>query len=135
MKQQQLIDAGMSRRRILDACAETGGGKFVVKHVMPIQAERMRITEAVAGNRITHNAQFKNDLDAAKKSDFQRHARGNSLFRNNGDGTFTDTSVASGVTLGRWAWGSVFADFNNDGWQDLYVANGFITADDPDRDL
>ncbi|MGK0186212.1 MAG: hypothetical protein ACI9R3_001995 [Verrucomicrobiales bacterium] len=88
-----------------------------------------------AGNRITHNAQFKSDIDDAQKRDFQRHARGNSLFRNNGDGSFTDTSVASGVTLGRWAWGSVFADFNNDGWQDLYVTNGFITADDPDRDL
>ena len=88
-----------------------------------------------AGNRITHNPQFKTGIDEKKKGDFQRHARGNSLFRNNGDGTFTDTSIASGVTLGRWAWGSVFADFNNDGWQDLYVANGFITAEDPDRDL
>jgi hypothetical protein len=88
-----------------------------------------------AGNRITHNAQFKAGIDEKHKSDFQRHARGNSLFRNNGDGTFTDTSIATGVTLGRWAWGSVFADFNNDGWQDLYVTNGFITSDDPDRDL
>lgn len=88
-----------------------------------------------AGNRITHNAKFKTGIDEEHKRDFQRHARGNSLFRNNGDGSFTDTSVSSGVTLGRWAWGSVFADFNNDGWQDLYVTNGFITAEDPDRDL
>jgi hypothetical protein len=35
-----------------------------------------------------------------------------------------------GVTLGRWAWGSLFVDLNNDGWEDIYVTNGFITADD-----
>ena len=32
--------------------------------------------------------------------------------------------------LGRWAWGSRFADVNNDGWEDLIFANGFITQAD-----
>ncbi|GAB4243343.1 MAG: CRTAC1 family protein [Acidobacteriota bacterium] len=46
------------------------------------------------------------------------------LFRNNGDGTFTDVSREAGVTheLAR-AWGAVAADINNDGWLDLFVAN------------
>lgn len=57
-------------------------------------------------------------------------ARGNTLFRNCGDGTFEDVSVAADVTQGRWAWGSRFADVNNDGWQDLVVANGYITNQD-----
>jgi hypothetical protein len=35
-----------------------------------------------------------------------------------------------GVAMGRWAWGSRFADFNNDGWEDIVVANGFITTAD-----
>ena len=61
----------------------------------------------------------------------QRHARGNSLFRNLGDGRFADVSVAAGVTMGRWAWGSLFTDINNDGWEDLHVVNGFFTNDDP----
>jgi hypothetical protein len=39
-------------------------------------------------------------------------------------------SVAAGVTMGRWAWGSNFVDLNNDGLEDIYVANGFITTDD-----
>ena len=82
-----------------------------------------------AGNRITTQQKFKAGIDGEKKKVFVRHARGNSLFQNAGNGSFVDRSVDLGVTLGRWAWGSLFVDFNNDGWEDLYVANGFITAD------
>jgi hypothetical protein len=82
-----------------------------------------------AGNRITHDQQFKASLAEAEKELFRRHARGNSLFQNNGDGSFADRSVELGVTLGRWAWASLFVDLNNDGWEDLYVMNGFITGD------
>ena len=83
-----------------------------------------------AGNRITHQQQFKTGLDEAQKKLFRRHARGNSLFENRGEEGFADRSVDLGVTLGRWAWGSLFVDLNNDGWEDIYVTNGFITADD-----
>ena len=82
-----------------------------------------------AGNRVTFQRQFKEGLGAEEKKLFQRHARGNSLFMNSGDGRFVDVSVAAAVTMGRWAWGSLFVDINNDGWEDLYVTNGFITAD------
>ena len=34
------------------------------------------------------------------------------------------------VLLGRWAWGSNFIDINNDGLEDLFVANGFVTNED-----
>ena len=44
--------------------------------------------------------------------------------------SFQDVSVTAAVTQGRWAWGSSFVDLNNDGWQDLVVANGFITQED-----
>jgi enediyne biosynthesis protein E4 len=49
------------------------------------------------------------------------------LFRNNGDGTFTDVSKPSGISahLGK-AWGVVAADVNNDGWTDLFVANDTV---------
>ena len=83
-----------------------------------------------AGNRIAYQRNFKPNTDKTSLAEFQRHARGNSLFLNNGDGTFTDASLASGVTMGRWAWGSRFADLNNDGRQDLVVANGFLTQPD-----
>jgi hypothetical protein len=49
------------------------------------------------------------------------------LFHNNGDGTFTDVSKASGIAsqMGK-AWGAVAADINNDGWVDLFVANDTV---------
>jgi hypothetical protein len=83
-----------------------------------------------AGNRITFQQRFQQDADESTRVSFQRHARGNSLFQNRGDGSFRDVSVPANVVLGRWAWGSKFVDLNNDGWQDLLVANGFITQED-----
>jgi FG-GAP-like repeat len=82
-----------------------------------------------AGSRITHQRAFKPGAAASDLEGFQRHARGNSLFINRGDGTFSDQAIESGTSMGRWAWGSLFVDINNDGWRDLYVTNGFITAD------
>ncbi len=48
----------------------------------------------------------------------------NHLYRNNGDGTFTDVSESSGIakSTGTYSMTSVAADFDNDGWTDLYVA-------------
>jgi enediyne biosynthesis protein E4 len=49
----------------------------------------------------------------------------NLLFHNNGDGTFTDVSESSGIlnTIGTFGLGVLTADFDNDGWPDIYVAN------------
>src|SRR5260370_911898 len=49
------------------------------------------------------------------------------LFHNNGDGTFRDVSMESGIgkVLGK-AWGVVATDINNDGWMDLFVANDTV---------
>jgi len=55
---------------------------------------------------------------------------GNRLYRNNGDGTFDDVTVAAGVEHGFWGWGSCFSDFNNDGNLDLLHVNGFGFVED-----
>ncbi len=49
----------------------------------------------------------------------------NILYRNNGDGTFTDVSDASGILRanGTYGLGVLTADFDNDGWPDIYVAD------------
>ena len=82
-----------------------------------------------AGNRITFIDKFmKNRPDM--KAMAQRFARGNTLFKNQGNGNFTDVSTDAAITVGRWAWSSQFLDINNDGLEDVFVANGYITTDD-----
>ena len=45
------------------------------------------------------------------------------LFHNNHDGTFTDVAAQAGVTNDRWGYGVSIADYDNDGWPDIYVGN------------
>jgi len=60
---------------------------------------------------------------------FQQMAKGNTLLKNRGDGTYEDvTWKAGGNPLG-WFWGSSFADFDNDGLLDVYAANGWVYND------
>ena len=87
-----------------------------------------------AGSRITTQDRFRPDLPQDVRDRFRRLARGNTLFANKGgpDGLFSDVSETAGITVGRWSWASLFADIDNDGWQDLMVANGFVTGEIPD---
>ena len=50
------------------------------------------------------------------------------LYHNNGDGTFSDVSFASGVGVNNRyvAWGCGFVDYDNDGWQDIIQINGHV---------
>lgn len=86
---------------------------------------------SAAGNRITFQEQFKPDADEEVRARLQRFARGSTLLRKREDGSFADESEAAGVAMARWAWGTRFTDLNNDGWEDLVVANGNVTGDDP----
>jgi len=56
------------------------------------------------------------------------------LYSNNGDGTFTDDTIASGIGQTNFrnsAFGARFFDFDNDGWRDLLVINGHILDNIP----
>jgi enediyne biosynthesis protein E4 len=50
------------------------------------------------------------------------------LYRNNGDGTFNDSTFAAGLGLHTQylGWGTMFFDFDNDGWPDLLLVNGHV---------
>jgi hypothetical protein len=61
-------------------------------------------------------------LERARKS-----AEGNTLLRNDG-GKLTDVTAAAGVGPGGWAWSNAFIDLDNDGRQDLYVVNGYLSG-------
>jgi len=84
-----------------------------------------------AGQRISEQPQFHEKAPARIRELYQRHARGNALYRNLGDGTFQNVGQEAGVEMGRWSWSSDFWDFDHDGHADLYVANGYISG--PDR--
>ncbi|MEB2786619.1 FG-GAP-like repeat-containing protein [Algoriphagus persicinus] len=51
------------------------------------------------------------------------------LYRNNGDGTFTNISNEAGILIEGYGLGVAIADINRDGWPDIYVSNDFITND------
>jgi len=50
------------------------------------------------------------------------------LYRNNGDGTFDDVTYQAGLGLNTQylGWGTMFLDFDNDGWPDLLLVNGHV---------
>lgn len=80
---------------------------------------------STAGNRILDRLfpQGRGDRSGLKKL-----AAGNSLFEGLDGGGFRDVSGKFGPFVAGWAWGGVFVDFDNDGWEDLYSPNGFISG-------
>lgn len=53
----------------------------------------------------------------------------NRLYHNNGNGTFSNVSNPAGISgAGHYSFCSSFLDYNNDGWQDIYIANDRITT-------
>lgn len=51
------------------------------------------------------------------------------LYRNNGDGTFTNVSKQAGITMEGWGHAACITDINLDGWPDIYVADDFVSND------
>ncbi len=70
--------------------------------------------------------------DKVNKGYYHQFAR-NVLQLNNYNGTFSEIGRLSGVSSTDWSWGALIMDLDNDGWKDIYVANG-IYKDLLDRD-
>jgi len=51
------------------------------------------------------------------------------LYRNNGDGTFTNVSREAGILIEGWGHSACITDINQDGWPDIYVSNDFVSDD------
>lgn len=50
----------------------------------------------------------------------------NMLHLNNGDGSFSEIGQLAGISNTDWSWAPLFADYDNDGWKDLFVTNGYL---------
>jgi len=85
---------------------------------------------SAAGMRVSGQKVFHEKEPEKIRALYQRHARGNSLYRNQGNGMFQNLSQQAGVEMGRWAWSSDAWDFDHDGYPDLYIANGYISGPD-----
>jgi len=90
--------------------------------------EKRYIIEAKGGGGVAwidYNNDGFPDLFLVNGSTFEHSKRGSSprsrLYRNNGDGTFTDASAGSGLDHTGWGMGVCVGDYDNNGFDDLYV--------------
>ncbi len=80
---------------------------------------------STAGRRILARISSK---ELPQKGELENLAAGNALYQNTGGGFFREVSKSAGPFGAGWAWGGGFFDLDNDGWQDIYVPNGFISG-------
>ncbi len=83
---------------------------------------------SAAGQRVSEQQNFHEKEPESIRALYRQHARGNSLYRNKGNGKFENVSAQAGVEMGHWAWSSDAWDFDHDGYPDLYIANGYISG-------
>ncbi len=80
-----------------------------------------------AGQRLIHDKSFLPAQDESRRDAYRRHTKGNSLYRNRGDGIFDDVTAQRHAEFGRWAWSSGGHDLDNDGHAEVFIACGMLT--------
>jgi enediyne biosynthesis protein E4 len=93
-----------------------GLNDIVVVDMMPEDNLRQKTMFSTIGyDRFMRNLQMK----------YQPQYVRNVLQLNNGNGTFSDIGYLAGIYATDWSWSALFADFDNDGYQDLLITNGY----------
>jgi tetratricopeptide (TPR) repeat protein len=81
-----------------------------------------------SGRRVTSSKAFKPAQHSPALAEaYRRHTKGNSLFRNLGNGRFEETGAKERVEIGRWAWASDGHDFDNDGSPEIFITCGMLS--------
>jgi enediyne biosynthesis protein E4 len=65
-------------------------------------------------------------FELMQSQDLYNQCMRNMLHLNNGDGTFSEIARLAGVSNTDWSWCPLFADFDNDGYKDLFITNGYL---------
>ncbi len=79
---------------------------------------------SAAGQRVSRSKNFPPAKDPALAEAYRRHSKGNSLYRNLGNGSFV---AEKQLEFGRWAWSSDGHDFDCDGSPEVFVVCGMMT--------
>ena len=93
-----------------------GDVDIVVLDMLPEDNKRWKLTP-----RGSSYDEFQNGLNAGYEHQYVR----NTLQLNNGNGTFSEIGQLAGIEATEWSWSALFADFDNDGWKDLFISNGY----------
>jgi hypothetical protein len=127
------IDLFVTSYGLSDPCryfANNGDGTFTDRTK---EAGLTGITSGLNTLHCDYNNDGLRDITVLRGGWLEGGTHPNSLLRNNGDGTFTDVTIEAGLLSFHPTQAASWADFDGDGWLDLYIANE-SRASSPDRE-
>lgn len=88
----------------------------IVLDMLPEDNKRWKLT--MMGNKY-------DEFQTALSYGYQPQYIRNTLQLNNGNGSFSEVGQLMGISATEWSWSPLVADFDQDGWRDIYITNGY----------